>query len=902
MDRRDFISILGGTVAAAMYSCKPPEQKIVPLVNPVEYMKPGAIDYISTVYCHGNVSYGALVKTYEGRPIKIEGNELHPMNKGGTSPQMQASIYSLYDPIRFRKPRIADKEVNIDKAIDFLKQKIQSAIKNNEQIRVIIDEHCSPSYLSLINLIANKYPNVKFITLPPVISGTGLVNKRLLGIDGKIVPDLSKAEFVLSVGSDFLGTDNTALFHRSRYGANQIVTLDSISTFTKINSVKSENLPYDEIECFLLNLVMFILENKYANSFNSLRNKIAPLVENCLGIDKDLENYLLTKQGKCAVLTGEYLSDFATSLGILINYLLGNYNENCPLEPKYIINDCEDKLSEIKQFQEELKAGIIKYIFYLEVNPKYFLDESFNKLLSSINKNNQYSISIYPNETSQDCILDIPATHYIESWGDATNLDGSLSIQQAVISPLNENSISKENLLIKIFNIDNKLFNNEQFTYYDFIKQNHKEISSNQPEWENLLRNGVKHYEEQKVTKCEFNLDNFSNYLPKELSKKDSNKLYCQLHPSNNLLFGLNSNIPYLYELPDPVTTQVWSHAALINNATLQSSGIKSDKTIIINGIEIPVLIIDNIAINTIALPLGFGKNNIGINGFKLRKNYLDSSPFPVEIQIGKNKNEIILSQLNNNISGKDLLQISKINSRQKTESINPNYKYNSYRWGMVIDLAKCIGCNSCVVACQIENNIPVVGREEAKNGRLMHWIRHDKYNSDKEFLSIPILCQHCENAPCESVCPVSASTHSPEGLNETTYNRCIGARYCMANCPYKVRKFNFFNYNENIKKPLNMLLNPQVTVRMRGVVEKCTFCVQRINEAKYKAKDIGLKRIPDGQLKTACQQACPTGAIIFGDLNDTESQVYKLSKSERAIKLLEELNTNPSVVYLRKS
>jgi molybdopterin-containing oxidoreductase family iron-sulfur binding subunit len=381
----------------------------------------------------------------------------------------------------------------------------------------------------------------------------------------------------------------------------------------------------------------------------------------------------------------------------------------------------------------------------------------------------------------------------------------------------------------------------------------------------------------------------------------------------------------------------MWGNVASINPETAKKYGLAEEDVINIKSekgsIELPVHIQPGIADLVIITELGYGRkdcgrisNGIGSNAFVLFDWKSEALFAPVEIRKTGRKEVIAKSQHYDSTDGRDILnkpgeqrttnnekatpsqalpQGRREISSKEQPSLYPGYIYKGHRWGMVIDLDLCTGCNACVTACQVENNIAVVGKEDAAKGRLLHWIRIDRYYESEgmttKVMFEPMLCQHCEQAPCEPVCPVSASSHSPEGLNETTYNRCVGTRFCMANCPYKVRRFNFRDYSESTKQPLNYAYNPSVTVRMRGVVEKCTFCVQRINAAKYKAKDEGRNSLEDGEVRTACQQACPAGAIIFGDLNDPESMVSKLSKDKRAFRVLEELNTRPAVVYLAK-
>jgi molybdopterin-containing oxidoreductase family iron-sulfur binding subunit len=569
------------------------------------------------------------------------------------------------------------------------------------------------------------------------------------------------------------------------------------------------------------------------------------------------------------------------------------------------------------------------------------------------------SLAFSEHETSQTlCTVSVPTTHYLEAWGDAINFDGTYSIQQPIIAPLNQGSMSIQDFLILTANFINASSFADTPTFYDFIRKNQSDFASKST-WEQLLRDGV----HSRTTSYEAGTASGLSSLPN--SPTISGGLTIAITPSYALLDGSQANNSWLQELPDPITKATWGNVAMMNKQTAQSLNAVQGEVLRFSttqgSIELPVFIQPGMSNNVVSIALGYGRTaggkvleGVGANAYTLLsangglyvsakvekvgrtekiattqghhaiERYDKPSPFDNEWKertkdiLGVEEGYITLASLaaakggSHEEHGHDAHHISD------TLSIVDGFHYNGHRWAMAIDLSACTGCSACVVACQAENNIPTVGKKFVANSREMHWIRIDRYYREDASGNVttvfqPMLCQHCENAPCENVCPVAATTHSPEGLNEMTYNRCVGTRYCLNNCPYKVRRFNFLNWHKDKKTPLDMAFNPDVTVRMRGVMEKCTFCVQRLNEAKMHAKDQGHSRVQDGEVVTACQQACPAGAILFGNVNDPKSAVAKAATINRgnhtqeykekngAYKVLSELNVRPSVTYLVK-
>jgi len=954
MKRRDFIASLSASMALIAAGCRRPEQKIVPQVTPVEYLVPGVANYYTSVYIQKNFAYGILIKTREGRPIKIDGNPDSP-TKGSISPKIQASLYSLYDPDRFWEPVVGNKKVDLEIAINEV-AKIISGM--NGRTAVIIDEHCSPALENLLNDFVNTLPYIDVIKLS-YLNNLKQLNKEdnaHLYYFKRVIPNLSKAGLVVSVSSDFLGNDKASPYYASSFFRNnriknpRLLCIESILTATGITANERYVIKPNDYEEFLAELSREMLKklvNLYGTetldkrilelqsrfNMDSLHNYLQFLNERFsvskFGfIDIIVNELFLSKERgeEVCFLGGENLSEASLAMIFQLNKMMLSIGENKIFDSSAKVTEFIDKYSDSDKFCDNLEAFDYKSIIFLDVNPVYQSDSVINSLLNKILKANKISLSLYKDETADTCGICIPLTHYLESWSDAEFFDGQRIIQQPVIAPLNKHSVSKEDFLIKLAKLINQSAFNGIDSNYAFVTKSYLQKAPDTLSWEQMLRTG----------NCGKNVENANSRISKDISinlnetkdllreyeNKVTNGLSLVLTQSCNLQEGKEANNAWLQELPDPVTKQTWGNAFCLSPETAKKLAIKDFDVIKVSNnskeVELPAILIEGLSEDVIHGTLGYGRTKGGKTLKEVGKNLAqlidisDNKSFYLinNIKVSKTgkTEKIALFQTERKITNENLLsELTKKNTRNTPKqniSIFPKYDYKGQRWAMSIDLSKCTACGSCIISCQAENNIPVVGKEEIIRGRMMNWLRIDTYeinlNDKTKYFNFPMLCQHCEMAPCESVCPVAATTHSPEGINEMTYNRCIGARFCMVNCPYKIRRFNFKNHPSGIVKPLENILNPDVTVRMQGIAEKCTFCVQRINEARYRAKDEGISKIPEEYLKTACQQACPTGAIIFGDINNPESEISKSVKRSH-FKLLEELNTNPSIHYLKK-
>ena len=962
VNRRTFMTVLSASMAMAAASCRRPEHKLVASTTPTEYQIPGLPNYYTSVYQHKNAAIGLVIKAREGRPIKVDGNPKHSASLGKSSAFMQGTLLSLYDPDRIRRPRVNGGDSSINNAANTIAQAIQKTVSAGKKAVIIIDEHCSPGYVALCNQLTSVIPGVSVVTMPSIISNAPIANSAVFGVNAEIIPDLSKADVIVSVDNDFLGTDKHTVYYTASFSSNRKPTTESPSmnalisieagfSLTGANADHRFAIQPSEFESFLSGL----LAEVYSAKGISLPAGVSSGAAND-AVKKTASKLLSSKTG--IVMVGNHLSAKAIAYGQLINQALGSVGEGKPLNLSHRLYNSGDVSSALSAFRTSLKNKEIGAVIYADTNPEYCADSELKKLLAE-QVEFSASLAFSEHETSQTlCTVSVPTTHYLEAWGDAINFDGTYSIQQPIIAPLNQGSMSIQDFLILTANFINASSFGDTPTFYDFIRKNQSDFASKSA-WEQLLRDGV----HSRTTSYEAGTASGLSSLPN--SPTISGGLTIAITPSYALLDGSQANNSWLQELPDPITKATWGNVAMMNKQTAESMNAVQGEVLRFSttqgSIELPVFIQPGMSNNVVSIALGYGRTaggkvleGVGANAYTLLsangglyisakaekvgrtekiattqghhaiERYDKPSPFDNEWKertkdiLGVEEGYITLASLaaakggSHEEHGHDAHHISD------TLSIVDGFHYNGHRWAMAIDLSACTGCSACVVACQAENNIPTVGKKYVANSREMHWIRIDRYYREDASGNVttvfqPMLCQHCENAPCENVCPVAATTHSPEGLNEMTYNRCVGTRYCLNNCPYKVRRFNFLNWHKDKKTPLDMAFNPDVTVRMRGVMEKCTFCVQRLNEAKMHAKDQGHSRVQDGEVVTACQQACPAGAILFGNVNDPKSAVAKAATINRgnhtqeykekngAYKVLSELNVRPSVTYLVK-
>jgi MoCo/4Fe-4S cofactor protein with predicted Tat translocation signal len=983
--RRDFLKMMGfGVAAASLAACEAPIRKAIPYVQKPVDVDPSLPNYYASTYINGGDYCSIVVKTREGRPIKVDGNALSKVTQGGTNAQVEASVLSLYDNSRLRGPLASKKRITWEDLDKEVVSKLNEIASSGGQIRIISNTILSPSTKAAIARFTAKYSGTQHIQYDQV-SHYGMLKANEESFGTPMIPsyDFSKANVIVSVGADFLtgwgsSIENTKQYGKSREVSDEKKDMSRHYQFESILSLAGANADYrTQIKPSEEGAVMLQLYNLVAAKAG--RGSVSGGVEKTY-LAKAAED-LWANRGKSLVVAGSNDKSIQI-IANAINDMLGNYGTTILTGSPVNFRQGNDET--MNSFVNDLRGGKIAGVIFYNCNPVY--DHPMGKDIADALKNVALSVSTgYKEEETGDlCSYLAPDHHYLESWNDAEPKPGSYSLAQPTISPIFKSRAAQESLLTWA--------GESNPDYFEFVKNNwrtwfYSDTSMDfQTFWDKCLYDGV--YEQSAASSG--GAASFTGNVTAAASAIASNYqsagFELVIYQNGTVGNGSQANNPLLQELPDPITKAVWDHYVTVSPKDAKDISFDESKTNYASikvgnnpEIKLPVLVQPGQAQGTIGIPLGYGRlkagkaaDNIGVNVYPLVStvngslNYIATN---VQFSITADTYQIAQTQTHETYMGrKTVVQETTLTKfqdgsfvedhyqpmintwKEKDHKIDPeklsiwkNHDYKNHHWGMAIDLNTCTGCGACVVACNVENNVPMVGRQEVINRREMHWLRIDRYYSsdanpedwkgveeaadNPEVVFQPMLCQHCNNAPCETVCPVAATTHSSEGLNQMTYNRCIGTRYCANNCPYKVRRFNWFKYHDNrdfegVNPQMNsdlgkMVLNPDVTVRSRGVMEKCTFCVQRIQAGKLNARR-ERRTVQDGEVVTACSAACTTGAIVFGDFNDANSKVAKLLKirpldpnrpmindkeadNPRAYSVLEEINTRPNIFYLTK-
>ena len=919
--RRDFLKMVGFSVASAavLSSCEKPVQKAIPYLIKPEETTPGKAAYYASTFFDGTEYCSVLVKVRDGRPIKIEGNALSPVSRGGTSARVQASVLNLYDDARYKEPVLSGNQISWQEVDSW----VTSRLREGGNTVIITPTIISPSSRQVLSVFLANQTNTKWIQYDEVsMSGIRKAHEELFGT--AVIPGyhFDRAEYILSFDADFLGTWLTPVEFARDYAStrepgredkhmSKHVQVESAFSMTGTNAdVRIPVSPRDS------ELMLGAIYNRIAEATGNPLISTPPTV---VSVD-DLVVDLLAHGNKSLLISGSNDPDIQ-KLVAGINQMLGAYETTLDLNRTIHLKQGDDR--EFEAFVSSLDRGEVDNLFLVNVNPVYSLGgfeaikkAGFTAYLGSA-----------PNETAAACQLICPDHHYLESWGDAEPVSGSFSLQQPCIHPL-FNSRAWQDSFIKWSPFERSYEELVKYKWQNDIAPS--QFKNDENWWVKTLQAGF------------FVPDNepeppSNGYTPPEITLDPvETDLSMVLYSPVGLNDGRYANNPWLQELPDPVSKVCWDNYLAVSPADAESMGLQDEMVVEVDGVELPVLIQPGQAKGTVGLALGYGRqtagkvgDGVGVNAFKWvssRNGHRVYVRPDISLEPTASSYPIARTQTHHTMEGRPIVRETTLKEYQADPyagnhfhleaeahhtTLYPEAKFDGYHWGMVVDQNKCTGCNNCVVSCIAENNVAVVGKKEVKNRRIMHWMRIDRYFSEQpdnpKVFHQPVMCQHCDNAPCENVCPVSATMHSNEGLNQVAYVRCIGTKYCINNCPYRVRRFNWFKYLNNEEFDFNqnsdlsrLVLNPDVTVRSRGVVEKCTLCVQRIQEKKMEAKLEG-RLLEDGEIQPACVQSCPSGALVFGNLNDPESKVSKQRKKERNYHLLEQLHTLPSVGYLTK-
>jgi len=932
--RRDFLKWCGFTFAstAIATSCESPVKKAIPYLNKPEEVTPGKASYYASSFFDGEEYASVLVKTREGRPIKIEPNDLSTVTKGGSSARVQASVLSLYDrDNRFHYPVKNGKKASWNEINDDIRDSFKKAQTKGKEIALVTPNIISPSTRSLISKFKEKYNNVSWTPYDPV-SASALLDANKTSFGKRMIPSyrFDNAEVIVGVNADFLGTWLLPVDYTEQYVKNRKVDANSktMSRHIQIESMMTLTGTNADVR-------MRIKPSEQGQLLVALHNELAKMegrqgVGNSnspLDISK-VARELYENRGKALLVCGT--NNYRHQLIVnAINDMLGSYGQTIDLEHPLQIKEADDKA--MPELLERMEKGKVESIVFHDVNPLYDFPDAGRLEKALNNVSTKIAVSSDSNQTTNAANYVCAMNHYLESWGDAEPVKGKYSLVQPAIRNLYDTR-QFEDILLDWTGIDKDYHSYLQDFWKNEYYPKQNEYNNFRDFWNHSLQDGVFEIaDENPDSNARYSNSELSAALQKTAAEKPTVGIELVLYEKVGIGNGKHANNPWLQELPDPVTKATWDNYLCVPPAYAKQEGIENEDVVEIEGVKIPVLVQPGMADEVMAMAVGYGKKDsgkaakdVGINAFPFigysngYKNYHRDN---ISINKTSKKHTLALTQSHHRMEGREIVRETNletfvndpksIKQKKHDTTLYKEREFEGHHWALVVDLNACTGCGACAVACQAENNVPVVGKEEVVKKRIMHWIRIDRYYKEDEAnpstVHQPIMCQHCDNAPCENVCPVAATTHSNEGLNQMSYNRCIGTKYCINNCPYKVRRFNWYKYAGDDKYGFNsayedgnMVLNPDVTVRSRGVVEKCSFCVQRIQEKKEQAK-LENRQLEDGEVTPACAQACPANALIFGDLNDPNSRVSQLVNSNRNYHLLEELHTKPTVSYMTK-
>jgi molybdopterin-containing oxidoreductase family iron-sulfur binding subunit len=945
--RRRFLQLMGASLGlAGLTGCRWPKEKISPYAGRPADRTPGIPEKYATAMELGGYAVGLLVTSFDGRPIKIDGNPSDPVSRGTSSAFHQAAVLQLYDPDRSRSlVRSEGTQTFTPPWEDFLEFARNHfgdlRRRGGEGLRILSEYSSSPTQNLLRYRFEEAFPEALWHGYEPLSRNNeraGLA--RSLGTPHRSHPSLDKAAVIVCLDDDPLATHPAALGYARDFAAgrdparemSRLYVVESSPTVTGAMADHRVPMRSSDIAGFAAALLAAVVPDSLRERRQELGELISEFEKGYADPDliQAMAEDLLAHRGNSVVTAGPRQNPEVHVTVALINHLLENDGETIAYRP-----DTTHGGRPITELADAAREGSVETLVMLGGNPVYDApaDLEFAAALGKIPQS--IHLSLYRNETSEMCRWHLPRAHFLESWGDAVGWDGTLYPVQPLIAPLYNGKTPIELTAI--------ITGEKVTTGYELVRETFRkmrEVSDFEDSWESFLREGVLPGSARAPETPGIRWERVPEALEKIRAEAEKGRVGTEIvfREDPKVYDGRFANNAWLQEMPDALTKLTWDNAALVAPETADSLNIETGDMIDIEidgrKLALAVFVMPGQAPDSITVSLGYGRmaaggvgNGVGFNAYCLRTT--ENMPFASvdAITATGERYRFACTQDHHSVGsfrGKaaearaDLLirETDAEDYRQHPEFARhaehapdpaplwDEHEYDGSRWGMVIDLNRCTGCSACVVACQAENNIPVVGKKQVGESREMHWIRVDRYFrgplDNPEVAVQPLACVHCENAPCEQVCPVNATVHSEEGLNQMVYNRCVGTRYCSNNCPFKVRRFNFFNYHESLAETRKMLFNPEVTVRSRGVMEKCTYCVQRIQAAKIRA---GIERRPvrDGEVVPACAEACPSGAIVFGDLTDPGSRVAELHKRGRAYELLTGLYLRGRTLYMAR-
>ena len=946
VSRRGFMQVLGASTAIATLgaACQKPRDKIFPFVRRPEEVTPGNALHFATASALEGFASGLLVTSFEGHPTKVEGNPEHPETLGATTPFDQSLILGLYDNDRVKELRHAGEPVAWETFLAAIKaQGASMEASGGAGLRFLVEPTTSPLLGELRRRILARFPKAKFVSYGSTWSDGAAEGPRLaFGQPLVARHHLDKAQVILSLDADFLG-EGPELIRASREFAsrrepgpdmNRLYVVEPAMTGTGAMADHRLRLRGGDVASFTAALVAELAARPGLQALGPL----AGLAKTAAGDPKwikavagDLER----NRGRAVVIAGRRQPPAVHALAAAINAALGNVGTTVT----YMLSpfDGPSGAKALGTLVEDIAADSVDMLVVTASNPAYTAPADFKLagLLSRVRHTIYHGL--YEDETAAVCNTLIPAAHTLESWGDARALDGTVSVVQPLIAPLWGGYT--ETQVLAAFLDEGQVTPHELLRRFWHGQRPGDQAAAFDGAWEKWLADGVlPGTTAQPVNVPAVNGAALAGVIGSAMAAlaAKSDGLEIAFVNDQKVHDGRFANNPWLQELPHSITKHTWDNAVMISEATAKAQGVETGDIVALQyrarSVEGPVLIVPGHADDAVTVALGYGRTGVGESvasgvGFNAGAIRVSDEPwFDRGLKLARTGDDhafaITEEQWTMAPDGRKTPppavdtslaeelkegspfheEIEERRGPQPTIHDPVDYSAAHYKWGMSIDLNKCTGCNACVVACQSENNISVVGKENVRKGRHMQWIRIDRYFTgdidEPEIINQPLACQHCETAPCEYVCPVNATVHSDEGLNEMVYNRCIGTRYCSNNCPYKVRRFNFLNYINDLSAAREMGMNPDVTVRTRGIMEKCTYCVQRIERKRFDTRIAGTT-INAGDLQTACQQGSPSRANEFGSLNEPSAKVTRLHADPRRYDLLHEIGTRPRTAYL---
>jgi molybdopterin-containing oxidoreductase family iron-sulfur binding subunit len=963
IDRRRFLHLMAASMGlAGVAGCRRPELKVLPYTTPPEGVVPGLPNFYATAMPRAGTAFPVLVESHEGRPTKIEGNPRHPDSGGASDAQAQASVLDLYDPDRSATVLEKGRPSSWQGYDSFAARHFTAAREQKGNgLHVLSEDIASPSVDLLREHLHRVMPEARWHVFEPVSPASSRAGVHLAYGEPAIPRyEFDLARVILALDCDFLGREEDGVRHlrgfaRSRLvdeaGArmNRLYVVESQYTLTGGAADHRLRLAASHVIDYALalarELLLFDPVVPPPGSPKSLLRQALVAFKPSVAVDRrwihEAAADLQAHRGKGVIIAGRRQPALVHALVQLLNAHLANLGKTIELRKR----PASPEAGTLDDLASDISSGRVKTLAILGGNPAYNApaDLEFPALMKRVETT--IRLGLHADETSVDATWHLPAAHYLESWGDGRSGDGTMVATQPLIEPLFGGRT--------VLEVVAQLAGFETTKPYEIVRRAFRKVSGVaearfEAAWRQFLHEGLVADSAYPVITPAPQWTAVADAVAAAkpgAGPLSAGNLELVFDRDTKVDDGRFANNGWLQEVPDPITKLAWDNAAIISPRTARELGVASGDVVRLElsgrSLEAAALVVPGQADHSVALALGYGRaasgrvgRGVGFDAYRLRTTAAPEIALGLKVSPAGRQYSLATTAEHFTMEGRDIVRELTLAAATGSESPwrhaeeHPNIQTapeltGEQQWGMAIDLNTCVGCNACVVACQSENNIPIVGKDEVIVGREMHWIRIDRYFSggedDPGLIHQPVACVHCENAPCEVVCPVNATVHSDEGINEMVYSRCIGTRYCLNNCPYKVRRFNFFNYNERpldqlwfgplapegMAETLKMQKNPDVSVRMRGVMEKCTYCVQRIARARIgvrvAAGNSGPAPIPDGTIIPACAQACPAQAIVFGDVADPASKVSQLKRQSRNYQLLEELNTRPRTSYLAR-